>query len=161
VNNVKYLALIIVALLFFGCTQESTAVDNSRNVEVEKKTVCRDVVEQTSDCWKADYQYSAGAIKKEDPYKMDVYCIVGAKVEVANLEQDSGLFKVELTFSAPIEGKTTKIVEKTIGSKKSAVFEEQAQFRCAQEYSVDYRVVPPTKQACGLVNKTREECVVE
>ncbi len=164
----KTILVIALCILLFGCP--GIAPNKGGNIgtggdenppAIEEVTKCTDVTYEMTKCSNVPYDYSTTGISKQNQYMLGDFCVGGAKVTLRNLEKQNALFKVTFVFETPIEGKISKTVEKQIASKGAVEFEEKAQFRCAQEYTVDFRVTAPTKQSCRIVNETRQECVVD
>ncbi|MFH0817465.1 MAG: hypothetical protein V1909_02415 [Candidatus Micrarchaeota archaeon] len=156
----RTLVAIALCLLLFGCQQGVTKpVDGE--IEISSgNTECKEISYETAHCVDAGYNFSYSPLKKLDPYVLGDGCVGGASLNIKNLEKQKGVFKVTFTFETPIEGNVTKAVEKEIWPKATLDFEEKAQFRCSQEYSVNFKITPPAKQTCMIVNETREECTI-
>ncbi|MFH1470321.1 MAG: hypothetical protein ABIF01_01085 [Candidatus Micrarchaeota archaeon] len=152
---------ICLCFLLFGCQQAPGAINGEQERVIQGKVSnCHEVTYETTQCSQVSYNYSYSGLEKLNPYMLGDHCIGGGSITVKNLEKQEGLFIVTFIFETPIEGKVTKTVEREIAPKASALFEEKVQFRCSQEYTADFRVAAPKKQACRVVNETREECQV-
>jgi hypothetical protein len=151
------LAVLLSAMLLLGCTYED--LQDGLNESAQTRPGCRTITYEGLECLDLNFNYSTGPLERTEPYKLDVFCVGGASVEVRNLERESGRFAVEFSFTTPIEGTVKKTVEQEIDPRKSAVFESKAQFRCSQDFKASIEVIPARKQSCRTVNYTREECV--
>jgi len=156
----KIVFALAVVLLLFGCLEKNEQDGGDGNVIKYQVTECQNITYETNECWRVNFNYSAGPLKKLEPYRMDVFCVGGGSISIKNLEKESGTFRVAFIFTSQIEGKVTKSVEKEIGPKATAEFEEKTQFRCGQDYQAQVKIGLPTKEVCGVVNRTREECNV-